>query len=343
MDQFLSEPTLRFFMFLLLGQVDNYYAEQEEGAKFDLSWEGPFDLDRILFDWKDYDTFRNELQNLGLLGHIKEIYWTDGINLAPLQPGHVYRNGILPPVIVTNKKLFKKCWDKYINLFKKNMLASRLQQYLPYEKHDIVMLQILSPLFKKFGNKFKIQYNPKHKDLRFCEYIWLLQEERFLNIESFEEQFPNKIETGPIPPVFNVQIEEKEIENINNFFPQKKSPKRNKKSPNWSGGEWGGMKYNYNETKAMYQGTVITFQDRKKKSQGYWLLRYLIEGQGTCSRKQLEEILGKNLQNIKNPRQKILSAWNSVCVKFGKDISDQPPFKLYYDRKTFTATLKPKE
>ena len=264
MDQFLSEPTLRFFMFFLLGQFDNYYAEQEEGARFDLSWDGPFDLDRILFDWKDYDTFRNELQDLGLLGHIREIYWTDEINLDPLRPGHVYHNGILPPVIVTNKQLFKKCWDEYIDLFKKNMLFSRLQQYLPYEKHGIVMLQIVSPLFKKYGNKFKIRYNPKYKDLRFFEYVWLLHNRRFLNIESFERQFLNKIETGPVPPIFNVQIKEDGAESINNFLPKKTNPKQNKEESNWSGGEWGGMKFNYDETKAMYQGKVITFQRRKK-------------------------------------------------------------------------------
>ena len=335
---YLSTPTLRFFMFFFLGQVDNYYAEQGENTKGDATVAGPFDLERILYDWKEYDVLCEELHALGLLGYVRECYTTDSLLLGPLAPAHKYYHGILPVVIVVNPPRFRECWYGYLKLFEDGMLVS-VQQFYSYDRHDIIAWQILSPLFKKYGNKLTLQYQQKYKDFRFFEYLWILHDQGALTIETFEKQTFNKINNKPLAPTFHIKITETGEDIINKLGHKNTIPPKriSKITDHWK--IWNGIKVHLSQPIAKYHRGVISFAS--KKNIQYRLLLFLIDGKGSCSPQQLKQ-LWKDFSYDKPPYRKIYNSWETICKKFEKHGNSRPNFKLTINSNKF-AILVPKE
>lgn len=295
--RFLSEPTLRFFMFFLLDKhVDIGYIDQWNLPKNTANWRGPFKLTDIANDDREAEELLQDLEDYGL-NRIARTSTKEGEILnCPEAYRLVHMNWRWRDraIIIAEASTFKKEWEGYIAAFKNNKLSS-IHNYYQFENHKTKMLEIFSQYYLQFrGPTFSIKVKPDH--CRYFEFLWVLQQDGICIINDIQCQDKKVLEQTdmPVGSVLNITLTEKGMKKLQSFIekhPQKMAEEQTVEGKIWqSQHAWKDWVVNREGAEIRYKNVLVDFKRARK---AYKLVQLLIESnKGEISRAEAIRNLG---------------------------------------------------
>lgn len=266
--RFLSEPTLRFFMFFLLdkhrdiGFFDSWdFPKRWIGKKI-----GPFLLTDIVNNNHELEELIQDLEKLGLTEQIIYSSKSSSRECPPASYVHnlEWGNSVF---FVEDKKLFQKKWETYVNAFKNDQLSA-IQNYWAFSSHKRKMFNIFSTnylLTRKSTFSVKVEPEP----IRYFEFLWVLQQEGECVINDIQCRDSS---------VLNITLTNQGLKKLQDFM--SKQAKTLEKEKTLSEREWtnqigwGDWSVNSEEKEVRYKGVLVDF---KRASKAYKLLYLLVE------------------------------------------------------------------
>lgn len=296
--RFLSEPTLRFFMFFLLdkhrdiGFFDSWdFPKRWIGKKI-----GPFLLTDIVNNNHELEELIQDLEKLGLTEQIIYSSKSSSRECPPASYVHnlEWGNSVF---FVEDKKLFQKKWETYINAFKNDQLSA-IQNYWAFSSHNGKIFNIFSInylLTRK--STFSVKVGPE--PIRYFEFLWVLQQDGICIINDIQCQDKKVLEQTdmPVGSVLNITLTKKGIKELQSFM-QRQNKKEKERSQESEGparitrGDW---TISLAGREACYKGKVSI----QLGKMSYALLLLLVENEGRVSFEVAKNKLGYKEGKIK--------------------------------------------